>query len=240
MNMSRKKNKMKHEMPSITKTHFCSRMAVTTILFFGVGQYLFGCGPSTAQLKAWSEVETETARQQGLTDRAGLKKDNHQGDAEDGKITILPAPEQLPTTTTTTTHHKLGKPPVGGMTVTEIIEVDNTALAIQQLGKVALTLAQRTGGSVLPQIENEGKPTRIVYQRHPMPKSNAPEVIKNVGSALKESGIVTGIVSGFLGWMAGTTVQEVAKVPSHTGDYVQLQDSNNPMNTTTTTTGGGK
>lgn len=241
--LPRKTNKRREEMPSITKTQFCNRMLVATILFFAIGQYLFGCTSNTAQLRAWSEVERTTTIQQGLTDREMIRGAKRQGDGEGAsKITISPAPEQLPTITTTTVtpaqvHYtdEMGEiDGEDGKTVTEI-RVDTTALAIQQLGKVALALAERTGGPVLPKIKDEGKPTRIVYQRHPMPQSNAPEVIKNVGSALKESGLVTGIVSGFLGWIAGNTIQEVAKVPSNTGDYVQLQDSNNPVTTTTTT-----
>ena len=224
---------------NLTKIEFLNALALWTVCFFGIGQWLFGCAPNTEQLKAWSEVERTTAIQQGLTDRAAARGASQQETPADGKVTILAAPEQVPTITTTTVTpastkfvEELGEVLADdGKTVTET-RVDTTALAIQQLGKVALALAQHTGGPVLPQIESEDKHARIVYQRHPMPKSNAPEVIKNVGSALKESGLVTGVVSGFLGWMAGTTVQEVAKVPSHTGDYVQLQDSNNPVTTT--------
>lgn len=235
-------------MPSITKTQFCIRMTMATILFFGIGQYLFGCAPNTAHLKAWSEVERTTIIQQGLTDREGLReaKQRAAGDQE-GKTTILPAPEPLPTITTITSspaqvHYtdELGEVTgEDGKTVTET-RIDTTALAIQQLGKIAIALAERTGGPVLPQTKNKGNPTRIVYQRHPMPQSNAPEVIKNVGSALKESGIVSGLLSGWLGWIAGNTVQEVSKVQGHTGDYVSLENSQNPVTTTITNKAEGE
>lgn len=226
----------------LNKTQFAKFFLLWSAFFFGIGQWLFGCAPSTAELEAWSKVQRATALQQGLTDREQMRllaKKKQDRENEQGKITILPVPEQLPTITTTTVTpgqpqyiDELGEVEREAKTVT-VTKTDTTALAILQLGKVvALALAERAGGTVPPQKKDKGEPTRIVYQRYPMPKSNAPEVIKNTGTALKESGLVSGLLSGFLGWFAGNTVQEVSRVQGHTGDYVSLENSNNPVTTT--------
>lgn len=211
---------------------------ITIVISISISILLFGCAPNQQQLTAWKNVEKAKATAWGQrgTDRI----DNS---SEIGKITILPAPIQLPmvTTTVTTEAFKGYTEDLGDVdtpaTTTTTTKVDTTALAIQQLGLIANTLAKRTGAYSRPQ----GKTKQVnhqpyAYQSTPMPTNNAVGVIKATGEALERSGLVSGLLTWGLSWIVGDTIQEVARTPSHDGDYVQLIDSYNPITTKITET----
>lgn len=204
---------------------------------------LSGCGVSKHEVNAWKEVRKAEVVQQGFTDREliRLRKSGREKSTEEGRITILPSPAEIPMITTTVINgggakyvDELGEvePPE---TKTITTKVDTTALAIMELGKVAVRMAP---GVMKPTREPNstdtgrvGKIERIVYQKTPMPKSNAAEVIEAIGKALSSQGWIGSVFKTFF-LVQGAV--DLASTPSHIGDTVT--DSNNPITTKKTTT----
>lgn len=217
---------------------FLKRNALLCFVFFAIGQWLFGCS-GKEELLAYRTVGKATIEAQGELDKKWLEL-AYQNREQEGKITVYPAPLQPPTITTITDIEngpiyieELGdRPAVEKKTITTT-QTDNTAYAIQQLGAVALALAERTGGYTRGGTGRTNTIPRIVYQMPEMPKNGAADIIRATGDALKVSGAIPAIVQGWLGWMAADTVQEVSRVPSHQGDYIRTDQSFNPTSTTT-------
>lgn len=216
---------------------FFKRLVIWNLLFFGVGQWLFGCSGKEEML-AYRTIGAATIKAQGELDKKWLELQKEQ---KEGVITVHPAPSQPPTITIVKKEEigpvytdELGEVPGVDGTTTTTTQIDHTAYAIQQLGAVALALAERTGGGTRGETGKTNTIPRIVYKMPEMPKNGPADIIRATGEALKVSGAIPAIVQGWLGWMAADTVQEVAKVPSHQGDYVSMESSFNPVRTTKT------
>lgn len=216
---------------------FLKPVTIWTLLFFGVGQWLFGCTGKN-EILAYRTIGVATIKAQAEFDKKWLEL---QKEEKEGTITVYPAPLQPPVITTVKQEgtgpvytEELGEEPGVEETTTTTTQIDHTAYAIQQLGAVALALAERAGGRTKGETGETNTIPRIVYQMPEMPKNGPADIIRATGDTLKVSGAIPAIVQGWLGWMAADTVQEVAKTPSHQGDYIRTDQSFNPVSTTTT------
>ena len=218
---------------------FLKLAAIWNLLFFGIGQWLFGCAAKEEML-TYKTIGAATIKAQGELDKKWMELQRKEKTDDEGKITVYPAPSRLPTITTVDRKEtgpvyteELGEEPGVEGTTTTTTQIDHTAYAIQQLGAVALALAERTGGSTKGEGGRTNTIPRIVYKMPEMPKNGPADIIRATGEALKVSGAIPALVQGWLGWMAADTVQEVAKTPSHQGDYIRTDSSFNPVSTTT-------
>lgn len=221
----------------------------TAITIISVLPFSFGCGPKIEEIEIYGNNDRWTTTQQGITDREWLKQQGETErkllDLEQIKKAVAPVPEKIPMITTVTKvpgapeyDDDLGMVPGDDETITET-RPDTVAIALVKLGEanknitsIAMALANSRQGS--PRDKVRRHPERIIYQRPIRPSNSATEIITATGDAVKNTGIVSAFVSSFLAWMTGTTVREIVKTPSHTGDYVRLDNSYNPITTTTT------
>lgn len=216
---------------------FGMMIIIWNLLFFGIGQWLFGCSGKEEML-AYRAIGTATIKAQAEMDKKWLEL---QMNKKERAITVHQAPLQPPVITTVDRKETgpvytedLGEIPGVEGTTTKTTQIDHTAYAIQQLGAIALALAERAGGSTKGETGETNTIPRIVYQTPEMPKNGPADIIRATGKALKVSGAIPALVHGWLGWMAADTIQEVTKTPSHQGDYIRTDSSFNPVSTTTT------
>jgi hypothetical protein len=212
-------------------------LATWTVLFFGIGQWLFGCGYKE-EMMAHQAITAAGINAQKEIDKVWMRQ-NQKAPGE--KKIVQPAPLPIPMIITATTTETgpvytddLGETPAVKKSTTTVTSVDHTAYAIRQLGAVAVALAERSGGAEIEKNKPANTIPRIVYNLPEMPKNGPADIIRATGEALKMSGIVPGVVRGWLGWMAADTVQAVSRTPSHQGDYIRTDQSFNPISTTTT------
>ena len=106
---------------------------IKSILYASIFFLCAGCGPKVAEINAVKEENIVVIKEQGATDRELLRLRRAQLEKEDeGKITVIPAPEQLPMVTT--------KTPAPPRYVDELGEVSGDVVTGTQVDHVALSL----------------------------------------------------------------------------------------------------
>lgn len=208
---------------------FRTGLTIWTVAFFG----LFGCANKQEQL-SWESVEKIKIVTGGRFDRKMVDLEIKRIDLEMEKIkSNVSSDQETPVTTTTTWPEVQAGGIDAGGSLAPIIEkkVDATALAIMQLGKVANTLAERTGQPVTPVTDHL---SAIIAARrtghHKQPESQPVAIIRETGEAV---GSVAPLLQNvFFGWLAADTLKSVSNNPPLIGGDLVTR-SNNPVVTNT-------